>query len=92
MVCGHRPSLKAAADRKGGWLFFAEYKPEETLHEFVAPGHPAGLEYACYEHIDAASALTAKTSAEAIAELRKRFPPKQATWWQRLFRALPRGK
>ena len=53
---------------------FADFEP---LIEGRA-GHPQGLEWFCNEHVQAAQALAASTTGEALSKLRGRygvFPP-----------------
>jgi len=61
----------------GGQLVkFADYRPLAP----GAAGHPWGLEWFCDEHVQAASALSGASSAEALAAMEGkfgRFPPWQ---------------
>jgi hypothetical protein len=56
--------------RTGGAVVqFADFKP---LREGAA-GHPQGLEWFCNEHLQAAQALAASTTTEALSKLHGRF-------------------
>lgn len=90
LVCG-RSAAAEPAGNKGDWVRFADYQSASS----ASLDHPAGLEYACHEHVAAAKALASKSAAEAQTELRAHFgappvvsshQPARASWWQRLFR------
>ena len=89
MVCG-RSAAAEPAGNKGDWVRFADYESAGA----TSIGHPAGLEYACHEHVAAAKALASTSAAEALTKLRAQFgapppvslhQPVGASWWQRLF-------
>jgi hypothetical protein len=88
-LCG-KPAWDETGPRRGDSVEFANYKPY-SVGEDVSIGHPAGLEYFCDSHIDAARKLVHLSDAEALTELRKIFgdakwqAPKRMPWWKGLF-------
>jgi hypothetical protein len=82
-VCG----TSALQSRKGDWLIFPDYKGVDN-EELT---HPAGLEWFCEHHLEAAKLLPGRTAPDAITELKKQYArtysdsPKagKAHWWRR---------
>ena len=57
-------------DANAGGL--VRFRDEESLPEGRV-GHPRGVEWFCDRHLAAAQALAGSSSAEAMAELRRRY-------------------
>lgn len=60
-ICGKIP----ATANEGDWLEFQDYHAEG-----IGMSHPAGLEFFCDEHIDAARSLTGIDSTDALKQMR----------------------
>ena len=79
-LCHTKPGAGQASANPGDWIAFANYRP---LPEGVM-GHPDGLEWFCAAHVEAARALSAKTSTDALLALQAAFgqfavpPPPEA--------------
>lgn len=61
----HKPCVCDGLADCGRWITFADYRPLPP----GAAGHPAGLEWFCRQHRDAAAECSALTSEQAMAWL-----------------------
>ncbi len=86
MICG-TPAIHQQPPKGGEWVKFADYVDQG----FSMADHD-GLEYFCGNHVAAARALAAKTSTDALADLKKQFADcpqyneePMPSLWQRVF-------
>lgn len=73
---------------QGAWVQYIDYASAEAS----GLGHPEGLAYFCAAHHPAAQVLAQLSCAEAVAQLRARYPaphqesaaapPPARHWWQ----------
>lgn len=62
-ICGRFPAT-------GDWVEFLDHDERQP----IGLSHPAGLEYFCDMHVDAARRLAGLDAASALATLKKAYP------------------